>query len=361
MKNIIILGGARDYHIMDWYRTIKKIEPKRNIRLLTDLIGGENFDIIVKEDDEIDKLLIIDNFLFSKQSALGNLWRNIFKLMVLPVQVFKLKKYSKKYPNNIYHAQPMYYMFLCWLAKIEFIGTPQGSEILVRPNRSKIYKLFAKHTLQAAKYITVDSASMRDEIYKLSANKAIIIQNGIDIQNILRYTYKEQIRDKVTSIRGMTDLYRIDEIVSARNDSKVQELLNFIYPFGEETYSNNVKIKFRLDDNDLGRLEKERMYQLLSKTKLVISIPKSDSSPRSVYESIFLGSCVAITYNSYFDVLPNCMKERIYIVDLENKNWYDEAISFANEVSNIDYIPSQEAIDMFDQNVSMKNAIKILY
>lgn len=361
MKNIVILGGARDYHAMDWYRAVRQNISNRKLSFLTDLIGGEGFDIIVKDDDYIEKLFVIDKFLFSKQSKLGNIWRNIFKLLVMPIQIYKLKIYAKNNSDTVYHAHPMYYMFLCWLAGVEFIGTPQGSEILVRPYHSKLYKYFAIKSLRAAKYITVDSLSMKDKIYEISSIEAVVVQNGIDMDQLLKYSRLENNKSKVVSIRGMTELYRIKEIVTARNNTLPNLPLTFIYPFKEETYKINVENKMTSNDSSLGRLDKDKMYRLLSEAKLVISVPKSDSSPRSVYEAIFLGASVAITYNSYYEILPLCMKERIYIVDLDNKNWFQEAVDFADKISITKYCPSKEALEMFDQNISMQKMIDKLY
>ncbi|MBO8093812.1 MAG: glycosyltransferase [Prosthecochloris sp.] len=361
MKNIVILGGARDYHAMDWYRAVRQNISDKKLSFLTDLMGGEGFDIIAKDDDEIEKLFIIDKFLFSKQSKLGNIWRNIFKLSIMPLQVYRLKKHAKRNPNTIYHAHPMYYMFLCWLAGVEFVGTPQGSEILIRPYRSKIYRYFAVKSLQAAKYITVDSVSMKDKIYELSSVEAIVVQNGIDMEQLLKYSQLSRSKDKIVSIRGMTGLYRIDEIVTARNRTFPKLPLTFIYPFMEDSYRVRVKKKLIPNDVDLGRLDKEQMYKLLSESKLVISIPKSDSSPRSVYEAIFLGACVAIRHNNYYEVLPLCMKERIFIIDFANESWLKEAIAFADKIKTIKYHPSKEALEMFDQNISMKKMIDKLY
>lgn len=361
MKDIVIVGGARDYHVMDWYWTIRSLAVDRKVILLTDLIGGEGFKVITKDDDIVEKLFIIDKFLFTKQNRFGDIWRNIFKLMVLPLQVVLLKKYAKENQNSIFHAQPMYYMFLCWLANVEFIGTPQGSEILVRPKRSKLYSLFARKTLQSAKYVTVDSQSMKDEIYKLSKKEAIIIQNGIDINEISNFKKFQESKTNICSIRGLTSLYRIDEIVVARNKSNVKSDITFIYPFLDENYKKEIMPNLQNDDKDLGRLGKQEMYELLASSLLVISIPKSDSSPRSIYEAIFLGACVAVTYNTYIDVLPQCMKERLYIVDFEDDAWFDKAIAYATEISKKPYMPSEEALEMFDQERTMKKAIELLY
>ena len=44
-KRIVVIGGARDYHVMDWYRTVRSLESNRNVSILTDLIGGEGFEV----------------------------------------------------------------------------------------------------------------------------------------------------------------------------------------------------------------------------------------------------------------------------------------------------------------------------
>ena len=360
-KHIVIIGGARDYHVMDWYRTVRSLENNRNVSILTDLIGGEGFEIILNHDDVVEKLFIIDRFLFSSQSKYGNIWRNFFKLLVLPIQILLLKKYVRKNPNSVLHAQPMYYMFLCSLANVEFIGTPQGSEVLVRPMRSKLYRIFARKALQSAKHVTVDSQLMRKGIFELSGVNAIVIQNGIDVDEISKYRTLENNKTKVCSIRGFTSLYRINKIISARDESENSTAISFIYPFYEENYRKEVELNITKEDENLGRLNKADMYDLLSSSLLVISIPRSDSSPRSVYESIFLGACVAVTYNTWIEALPKCMKERIFIVELDDIKWFDKAMSYAVKVAKIPYNPSYEAVEMFDQSKTIKNAADKLY
>lgn len=358
-SDIVILGGARDYHVMDWYRAIKKALPNRKVLILTDLIQSEGYSRIVNQDDHIEKLFIIDKFLFKKQSRIGNLWRNVFKLFVLPIQIMYLKNYVHKHPNSIFHAQPMYYMFLCWLANIKFVGTPQGDEILIRPHESKLYRYFAIKSLNAADYISVDSINMQSEIKIMSGVNAFIIRKGIDIKSLLQL--KTANRTRVISIRGMTSLYRIKEILQARGENNQNVEVDFIYPFMEEAYFSEVSCLLTNKDKIIGRLNKEDMYKLLSEAFLTISIPKSDSSPRSVYEAIFAGSCVALTYNEYIDVLPACMQERLYIVDLNNKKWFQEAVEFSKIKAQVRYIPSQEALKMFDQDNALNDAIKKLY
>jgi hypothetical protein len=117
----------------------------------------------------------------------------------------------------------------------------------------------------------------------------------------------------------------------------------------------------RNDDFDYGRLDRTKMYELFAQNYLVVSIPISDSSPRSVYEAIFCGSCVAILYNSYYDFLPNCMKERIIIVDITKENWLKLAMEKFNYISRKVYVPSKEALELFDQKKSFLKLSNILF
>ena len=359
-KTIIILGGARDFHAVDWYRTVLRICPTREVIFITDLYSGEGYIDLTKPGDKIFSLFVIDNYLFAKQFRFANIWRNIVKLTLLPVQALRLRRILKNYPDYIVHAHPMYYMALCVFAGVEYIGTPQGSEILVRSVRSRIYRFFAMKLLKSAKALTVDSLQMKDGIKSIAGVNAHVFQNGINVYEISRHRTNNK-RGRVVSIRGMGDLYRISEIVESRNKNALSIPLTFIYPFADAGYLAGLRPLYGTHDEDLGRLEKDKMYDLLSESLLVISIPRSDSSPRSVYESIFAGACVAVTYNKWIDVLPPCMQSRVYIVDLADDLWLCKAISYAQEIVNTPFMASKEAIELYDENKSIGRVIEKLY
>ena len=362
MGEIIFIGNARDYHAMDWYRTTKEVSGSRDIMFATDLIDSESHLKIVSEADNIIDLYNIDWLLFKRQTSTGQVWRNLVKLLVSPLQVLKIRSIKRKYPNAIFHAHTMYYMFLSWLARIKFIGTPQGSEVLVRPDRSAIYMYFSCKSLTAANHIIVDSVKLKQKINELCGKEAVVIQNGIDVSTILSRTNNKLERPVVLSFRGMYPLYRIHEILAGRANSKRKPPISFIYPFWEDTYKRMVLSKLEPNDADVGRLQlKNEMYDLFSSTFLAISIPQSDSSPRSVYEAIFCGCCVAVTYNSWIESLPQCMRSRLFIVDLKDEGWFDEAIKFALSITKDPFVPSENALDLFDQDRTMKKVVCLFY
>lgn len=359
LKDIVFVCGARDFHAMDKYWiTTKAVYPKK-VLLLTDLIESENQPKLIFEDTPVYHLFNIDWLLFKRQSYFGNKWRNIIKSLVIPIQVYCLKKFYKKHPNHIYHAIPMYYMMLCYLGKVPFIATPQGSEILLRPLKSKVYKRYAIKCLQAAKKVIVDSVNMQKKVFELSGVNSIILKNGFNTSKILNTSGGD--RKFILSIRGLNPNYRIDKILKGRIQSKEKYPMTFVYPACEKDYKVKIKESFIPEDQDLGRLDKDVLYEIMVNTLLAISIPESDSSPRSVYECIFAGACVAVTYSPYIDELPQCMRERIYLVDINDINWFDNAIYYARKITAIPFTPSEEALDMCDQERTIRRVVNEVY
>jgi hypothetical protein len=346
---------------MDWYRAIRRLSGERKILFATDLIESEGYTRLLGADDQVAPLHNIDGWLFRKQSFLGSVWRNAVKAMFGPWQARLVRKLATREPNAVFHAHTMYYMVLCWLAGIRFIGTPQGSEILVRPFRSRVYRYFATRALLAAEHVLIDSVNMQRSIEQLCGRKSQVVQFGIDTSEILRIADSGMPRETILSIRGLCPIYRIDALLEARKRTRGQPPLTLIYPFSEAGYKYAVSRQLQPGDADVGRLAKPEMYPLLAKTLLVISIPSSDSSPRSVYEAIFAGCCVAASYSPWIDGLPACMKDRLFMVDLEDPLWLEKAITHARVVTKENFCPSEEALERFDQQRTMRRMAEEYY
>lgn len=362
MGDIIFVGSARCYHTMDWYRSAREVCRPRRVVIVTDLIASEGHPQLVGNDDEVILLNQLDWALLPGQSKLGNLWRNVVKACYFPLQALRLRRIVRSRPDSVVHAHSMYYMFLCWAARVRYLGTPQGSEVLVRPKRSKLYKGFAVKALTGATVVTVDSVNMRDRILQMTGKRSLIVQNGIDIPAIQAAVRTGQERSRVLSLRSIHPLYRIDLILAARANSRSQADLTFVYPSWEEGYRLTTFELLRPSDHDLGRMSsRTEMYRVMANSQLAISIPASDSSPRSVYEAIFCGCGVAVTYNPWIDVLPNCMKSRVFVIDLDDPVWFDRAIEWAGRVARTSYHPSETALELFDQRKSMATLAESCY
>ena len=61
-KPICFVASARDYHAIDWYRTVKHICPNRRILIATDLIESEGVTKLVDQQDELVILFNLTDF-----------------------------------------------------------------------------------------------------------------------------------------------------------------------------------------------------------------------------------------------------------------------------------------------------------
>jgi hypothetical protein len=360
-KNIIFLGNGRCYHTLDWFRSAQQISPGNPPILITDLIDGESFVKLLKPSDFVEKLIILDQFLFKNQSRQGNIWRNILKLVMAPAQILILRKLLEKYKNPVIHAHSMYYIALARFTSVKYVATPQGSEVLVRPFKSQVYKLFSRIAFSKASCITVDSKAMQQSLQDLYGKSSELVQNGIDIDEINQLAKNAAPRNKMLSIRAVDKNYQIDHILDARNGCVPQQPITFCYPFVEDVYKESLKGKMINLDQDLGRLPRLELYKLMLSAKLVISIPVSDSSPRSVFEAIFCGCFVAVTYNQWQKLLPDCMSSRVIIVNIKSATWLRDAIDYVEANISSSYSPSQEALNLYDQKHSMLKFYNHIY
>jgi len=355
-RQVVFLCGARDYHAIDWYRSSVKLITSPKPIILTDLIQAEGFSKLISSSDRVHKLLILDPLLLPFQGSLANVWRNLLKLLVFPLQVLLLHSFARQHPCSIYYAHSMYYICLASAARLSFVGQPQGSEILIRARKSLLYRFFSKVAMRSARLITVDSTDMANIISQTTGIRPLIIQNGIDTTAIAKITsYPEhttnQPASRILSARGLTPLYQIDQVLSARNRSCLYGTLglDIVYPFYDEAYRDLILQELKPSDRILGRLSHTKLYQLYQQSLLFVSIPSSDSSPRSVYEAIFCGCIVAVSPHGYVNSLPESMLSRLFIVDLTCPTWLDDAISFALSQQSVPFVPCSDALLRFDQ------------
>ena len=365
---VVFLINGRCYHSVDWIRAVERNAPNLKLIIITDLKESEGYQKLLTSEDLTLDLINVDKLMFKKTSKTGNLWRNLVRFLLLPIQAMKLRNLLKTHDlhNATFHAHTMYYIVLAWLSRIKVIATPQGSEILVRPHQSKLYKLLARMALKYAKKITVDSREMQNAIQEMlpNVNKCIIAQNGIQISKITSLKTQLLHRKGIVSFRGFTPLYQIKNFMEQLNKLEIKEECTFIYPFCDFPYKKNVLAQLNSKTTayrDMGRVNLEDMVKLFSMCTLAISIPISDSSPRSVYEAIFSGAIVATTDLGWLKQLPDCMFKRVIIVDINANDWLKTAYLEAKKKSQTLYSPSKEAIDLFDEDTRIRLFFKEHY
>lgn len=363
-REYIFLCGTRDYHAMDWFRSATLMTRGIPISIVTDSRGGEGYPDLSRDGDAVFDLIVIDKLLLSVQSPIGNVWRNMIKLFLLPAQVFILRKFSRTHPGALFFAHSMYYLWLAWLARVDFVGTPQGSDLLIKPRKSRVFRWLSSRAMRAARAISVDSAAMAEAAYQIAGIRAHVIQNGVDVSAITHFLSQNRMakgrKNLIVSPRAVSPLYRIDRIVSEiKNGHSNDFLAVFIYPFFDQDYKELCFGGLHQEIMDRGRVDRRAMYEYFQAARLVVSIPESDSSPRSVYEAIFCGAPVAISYNAYFDALPSCMKSRVIVVDVNERGWLTKALARAEAIAAQPVSFSQAVWDLFDQTRSIEKLVSL--
>lgn len=357
MKAVAFLGSGRCFHTMDWFRSSETLLDRSPI-FITDNYGREGFVPLLQATDDVRELHIIDPLLPAKPSRIGHVWRNLLKLALVPLQILALRRALREIPGAFVFAHSTYYAFLASFCGVAYAATPQGSEVLVRPFRSRFYRWFLKKAMRRAAFVTVDSVAMQDKLDQIAGVRAHLVQNGINVAEI-QATHTGGQRTLVTSIRGIDRNYRILEMLDARTESSPAVGLQLCYPFVEGVYFEEVSRRVKQQDRLLGRLSRQHLYALLRQSICVVSIPISDSSPRSVYEAIFCGAAVICTEMAYLQSLPECMRARLIVVDIRQPGWFGAALVRAQEIAAIPYVPSPEALELFDQRASMTKCLSL--
>jgi hypothetical protein len=201
---------------------------------------------------------------------------------------------------------------------------------------------------------------MYDSAIRLGCNKVSIIQYGIDTFACRSFAQSSP-RYRILSIRGIEGIYRILDIQVARDSQLPSQALTFVYPLWEAHYRAQFRSLLKPFDLDFGRVEKDCLYKIFGETILVLSIPTTDSSPRSVYEAIFCGCIVATVYSLWIDDLPHSMRSRVIISDLDSPSWLHDAYHLAFHLIQHPFHPCQDAISKFDQFESAHRLVNAFY
>ncbi len=357
--NFLFLGSARCFHTEDWYYCAKTLEADNNlsVHFVYDQFEGEGQKTFLQGNDSKFSLINIDKLLPNSVSTVSNKWRNVLKLLLLPVQAIILRRILSKFDGPvIIHAHSTYYGCLASFTGAKYISTPQGSEVLVRL-KSFLYSHLARRAHTHANFVTVDSAAMKAKLNEFLGLDSYVIQNGINVDKLSKYRDFDG-KYRILSMRGIAPNYRILEIL-AQADSIKPNVISVCCPFVESDYYSNVLDKKAENVLFLEQLDRVQFHDVLRETKVVISIPESDSSPRSVYEAIFSGAIAICTSNRYVDDLPLSMRRRIVLVDIQTTNWLLKALHEADVLLLLPFEPCDTAVEMYDQMKSMQKIIRL--
>jgi hypothetical protein len=55
------------------------------------------------------------------------------------------------------------------------------------------------------------------------------------------------------------------------------------------------------------------------------------------------------------------MRARVIVVEISMQHWFDDALRAARQICSTPFIPSREALELFDENEAMKMVCRKFY
>lgn len=293
---ILYLGGAKSWHTQKWLEYF--IEAGHEVHLLSrDSNANVKHNIVFHPKIRIHFVKEI-----SKISG-------VRLFLTLPKAVRELRQLIYDIKPDILHAYGLRHYGL-WGALSDYhpyIVTPIGSDAIVYARRNLVDKYLAKIIYRKCDVLIGASELLLQSAQELGMNKekCFLIQNGVDRRMFNDKIDRDFLRRKlkldkntnvVISPRGLESLYNIDIIVRAILDvlkTKPNTHFVFFYAFGERHYNTLIQLvdelKVRNFVTFLNYIPYEEVPLTLASADVVVSIPSTDSSPRSVYESMAVG------------------------------------------------------------------------
>lgn len=229
--------------------------------------------------------------------------------------------------------------------KYVLVQSAWGTDILVTPNRSYLYKLITRYSLKKANLVTSDSEYMSDVIRKLSKTKCLTFPFGLD--SLPDATIEEKDINLCFSNRALTENYNIDNVIYAfaAMALKNEKLKLIIANDGAKRdelidITKNIGLSDRIEFKGfLSALQQNEIYR---KATYYFSLPTSDSTSVSLLEAMAFG-CIPI--------LSDLPANREWVVNGKN------GVIFTSKDDFVNHLPDNKSTFNENRNIIKKRAI----
>ena len=225
--------------------------------------------------------------------------------------------------------------------KIPTFAIGIGSDILTMPKKGWAYKAMLKYILKHSQAYNAGSPYLLEQMQKYCPKPSEILLANLGI-NPIQPIEKEKI---VFSNRLHSPLYRIDEVIKAFanfvSKPEFEDWQLVVAATGKEKEFQQLSQSLGIEDKVkfVGWLSQKENAEYYAKSKIYISLPKSDSFPISLMEAMS-GECLCIisdlpAYKGIMKQGENCL----IVSDLE--------------IEKADYI--ERVLELDSQNILQKN------
>jgi glycosyltransferase involved in cell wall biosynthesis len=243
--------------------------------------------------------------LISSTSPVGNCPQNVrlYLIKVLqgirgvnhPFSTIQIRRIMNRINPDILHAHYVadygFWAALCWFHP--FVVTAWGSDILVRPQESKLSKWMVKFTLKQADLITCDAEHLTYRMTDLGARKEKIkiIYFGVDIHKFNSKQRDVGLKEKlelksssptIISLRNLSPIYDVESLIKAIPLvlSNVPDAKFIIAGDGEQrNYLENLAVSLGVPDSIkfTGRIPNDELPRYVASSDIYVSTSLSDA------------------------------------------------------------------------------------
>ena len=214
-----------------------------------------------------------------------------------------LKEVKKILSSNRYDILVLYQLnltaFVATLAnrkkKIPTFAIGIGSDILTMPKKGWAYKAMLKYILKHSQAYNAGSPYLLEQMQKYCPKRSEILLANLGI-NPIQAQKKENI---IYSNRLHSPLYRIDNIIKAFanfvSKPQFEDWQLVVAATGKEKEFQQLSQSLGIEDKVkfVGWLSQKENAEYYAKSKIYISLPKSDSFPISLMEAMS-GECIPV-------------------------------------------------------------------
>lgn len=282
MKRLCYLGDAASVHVQRWAREFAS--------------RGNEVHILSFSNAQIENVIVHQLPLTFPRRSSGFNWQIV---LALP----RVRNIVRSISPDIVHAHYLtsYGLLGACSGAFRLVCSAWGSDVLVTPNKSFVYRLALRFVLRRSNKITSDSGFMGNKLLKLglSQSKLALIPFGVDLSRFVlsRYvdTAFEGERLRLVSVRALEQNSNIDRIIQAFAvvHKKYPNLELEIYHQGPElTRLKALVSKLELGSHVkfYGSLPHSEMAEVWNRHSLAISIPTSDATSVSLLEAMACGA-----------------------------------------------------------------------
>lgn len=250
----------------------------------------------------------------------------------------KIKRLVQQIKPDVFHAfyATSYGVTGALVNYHPYIITTLGSDVLISPKSSWIYRILLRFAFKRADLITAMSSQMHDEIIKIGAQSSKVTTLPFGIDPTIFNTNNRHEREHsfvITHTRNFEKIYNIPHFIRAIGliSNKVDNLI--INMVGAGSLEQEIKEMVHTMGMDSvfkfhGKITQPKISEMLQQSNVFVSVSLSDGNNISLNEAMACGA---------YPIVSNIAANRQWIDDGVNGNLIaiDDDNALANAILNV--------------------------